>query len=134
MPKVFTSKTQKIGQLGEEIACKFLQNTGFKIIERNYTRKYGEIDVIAMKDNVVRFIEVKSIVVANLSDVTHVTKIRPEENLTFFKYQKISRTVGSYLSYKNYLEDQKWQIDLLCVAIDMNQRVGKVSVIENITF
>lgn len=134
MPKVFTSKTQKIGQLGEELACKFLLKSGFNVIERNYTRKYGEIDVVAIKDRIVHFVEVKSIVVDNLSDVTHVTKIRPEENLTFFKYQKISRTIQSYLSYKNYSQDQKWQIDLLCIAIDMNQRIGKVSVIENVTF
>ena len=49
--KKFTSKSQKIGELGEDLACKFLMKHEFIISERNYTRKWGEIDIIAEKDN-----------------------------------------------------------------------------------
>lgn len=61
MPKVFTSKTQKIGEIGESIAVKFLMKQGFKVIERNYTKKCGEIDIIALKQDKIYFIEVKSV-------------------------------------------------------------------------
>jgi len=61
MPKVFTSKTQKIGELGEKIAEKFLKNKGFKIVDRNYTRKWGEIDIITKKGTKLHFIEVKTV-------------------------------------------------------------------------
>ena len=47
--KNFTSDSQKIGQLGEDIACKFLMKHEFSILERNYTKKWGEIDIIAIK-------------------------------------------------------------------------------------
>ncbi len=60
MPKVFTSEKQKIGELGENIAVKFLTKKGFFISERNYTKKWGEIDIIAEKNNKLYFIEVKS--------------------------------------------------------------------------
>ena len=46
MPKVFTSKTQKRGETGENIAVFYLERQGFKIIDRNYTVKAGEIDII----------------------------------------------------------------------------------------
>ena len=38
MPKVFTSETQKIGEIGEKIAEKFLMKHGFSILDRNYTK------------------------------------------------------------------------------------------------
>ena len=59
--KNFTSNSQKIGQLGEDIACKFLMKHGFSILERNYTKKWGEIDVIAEKGKKLYFVEVKSV-------------------------------------------------------------------------
>ena len=61
MPKVFTSETQKKGEIGENIAVKFLMKHNFSIIERNYTKKWGEIDIIAEKSNKLYFIEVKSV-------------------------------------------------------------------------
>ena len=52
---------QKTGATGESIAEEFLQRKGYKIIEKNYRRKWGEIDIIAEKGNEVRFIEVKAV-------------------------------------------------------------------------
>ena len=51
MPKVFTSETQKIGEIGENIAVKFLVKHDFSILDRNYTKKWGEIDIVAEKDS-----------------------------------------------------------------------------------
>lgn len=62
MPKVFTSEKQKIGKLGEDLANMFLVKHGYVILEENYTKKYGEIDLIAKKDGIIHFIEVKSVV------------------------------------------------------------------------
>ena len=63
------SKKRKIGDRGEEIACKYLENKGFSIIERNYWRPWGEIDIVAKKGSILSFVEVKS-VSADLSRVT----------------------------------------------------------------
>ena len=48
--KNFTSKSQKIGKIGEDIAAKFLMKHGFSVLDRNYTKKWGEIDIIAQKE------------------------------------------------------------------------------------
>ncbi len=48
------------GAQAEDFACVFLRECGFEILERNFFARYGEIDIIALKDNVVHFIEVKS--------------------------------------------------------------------------
>ncbi len=51
--------SKSIGFEGEEIAAKFLKNQGYKILEKNYRTKFGEIDVIAMDHETLAFIEVK---------------------------------------------------------------------------
>ena len=55
------TEKRKLGDIGENIACDFLKRRGFEIIERNYLRKWGEIDIVARKRNVIRFVEVKSV-------------------------------------------------------------------------
>ena len=50
----------KIGKIGEEIAVKYLKKEGYYIVERNYRNKFGEIDIIASKNNCTIFVEVKS--------------------------------------------------------------------------
>lgn len=48
-----------VGSLKEDIAAKYMLDNGFEILEQNYKCKIGEIDIIAKKDNIIRFVEVK---------------------------------------------------------------------------
>lgn len=128
--KNFTSNSQKIGQLGEEIACTFLVKHDFSILERNYTRKWGEIDIIAQKHGKIYFIEVKSKSVSNLSNTPSETG-RPEENMHPWKLKRLSRTVQTYLISKR-IGNTPWQFDLLVVYLDIEKRVSRVKVLENI--
>ena len=48
------------GNLAEDKACKFLDENGFMLVERNFYSRFGEIDIIASKDEVLHFVEVKS--------------------------------------------------------------------------
>lgn len=48
------------GRLGEELAAEYLQNNGFKILERGYRFKHGEVDIIAYKKKCIHFVEVKT--------------------------------------------------------------------------
>ncbi|AZV45956.1 YraN family protein [Nautilia sp. PV-1] len=52
--------TRKKGNIAEDRACSYLKEKGYRIIERNFYTKFGEIDIIAYKDGVFHFIEVKS--------------------------------------------------------------------------
>jgi len=128
--KNFTSDSQKIGQIGEDIACKFLMKHGFSIIERNYTKKWGEIDIIADKDGVIYFVEVKSKSVSDLDFVSDETN-RPEDNMHPWKLKRLSRVVETYLISKR-LGNIKWQFDLLVVYLDIDKRMARVKRVENI--
>ncbi len=55
------SEKRKIGDLGEGISCNYLKNKGFSIIDRNYWKPWGEIDIIASKKGVIHFVEVKTV-------------------------------------------------------------------------
>ena len=57
------TEKQKTGNLGEELTASFLEGKGYKIIERNYRKKWGEIDIVAELDGVLHFVEVKALTV-----------------------------------------------------------------------
>lgn len=135
MPKVFTSEKQKIGEIGENVAEKFLIKHNFLILDRNYTKKWGEIDIIAEKTNKLYFIEVKSVSRETLNNVIHETSdnhSRPEENMHPWKLKRISRTIQTYLLSKKIAEEKEWQVDLLVVFLDLKNKKAKIKVVSNI--
>jgi putative endonuclease len=134
MPKVFTSETQKVGEIGENIATKFLVKYSFSILDRNYTKKWGEIDIIAEKANKLYFIEVKSVSRETLNDVTHETldQYHPEDNMHPWKLKRMARTIQTYLLSKKISEKKEWQVDLLVVFLDIKNKKAKIKVVSDI--
>ena len=117
------TEKRRLGDIGENIARDFLERRGFEIIERNYLRKWGEIDIIARKSNLINFVEVKS--------VTHGTsEYRPEDNMHPWKLKRLSRAMQTYLLDKKL--DCDWQLDLVTVKIDQQNRKARVEIIENV--
>ena len=53
------TKNHKKGAWGEDMACKYIESVGYRILERNYRCPFGEIDIVAIEDNIYVFIEVK---------------------------------------------------------------------------
>ena len=107
---------KQFGNDAEELGVRFLQEAGFVIVERNYyARKLGEIDIIAHKDGIWHFVEVKSATKA----------FDPIYNLTAGKLRKIIQSTQYYLKAKGL--DVAFCIDALIV------RQGEVELIENIT-
>lgn len=128
--KKFSSKSQKIGETGENIACTFLVKQGFEIIERNFTEKWGEIDIIARKSGVSHFIEVKSASCESFDRISHETdSFRPEDQMHRAKLKRLSRTIQSYLARH---ETDEWSIDLVCVFLNQNTRMARAKILENI--
>lgn len=124
MPKIFTSEKQKIGEAGEKIAEKFLMKQGFTILERNYTKKWGELDIVAEKSGKLYFIEVKS--------VSNETCYRAEENMHPWKMQRLSRIIQTYLLSKKVPEEKEWQVDLLVVSLNSTTGASDVKVVSDI--
>ena len=130
MPKVFTSETQKTGEIGETIACRFLVKHGFSISDRNYTKKWGEIDIVAEKDKRLHFIEVKSVSRETLTEEM-LDQYNPEDNMHPWKLKRLSRVIQTYLLQKN-LDDKEWQVDLLVVFMDIKNKKARIKVVKDI--
>src|SRR3989304_3418392 len=77
-----------LGRYGEELATKYLQKQGYKIIERNFQKRYGEIDIIARDSETLIFVEVKTRIGDKYGP--------PEEAITSWKLKALVRSVQFY--------------------------------------
>ena len=84
------------GQMGEGLAADFLMKKGYRILERNFRTKLGEIDIVAKDKDTICFIEVKS--------RTDFSFGSPLESITAFKRKKLSQVALSYLKQHNLFE------------------------------
>jgi len=103
------------GNLAEDKACQFLDENGFMIVERNFYSRFGEIDIIASKDEVLHFIEVKS-------GLDYQSAI---QNITPSKLRKFIKTLNVYMK-KNALD-----VDFMIDAIVVTPK--DIEIVENIT-
>jgi len=134
------TEKRKTGNLGEDLACRFLVKRGFNIIERNYLKKCGEIDIIAKNIDKIHFIEVKSVSSENITkngdSVSGETgpnrKFRPEDNVHPWKLQRLAKTIQVYLTEKDVSPETNWQFDVITVYIDKKRLISKVILLENI--
>lgn len=85
---------KNVGDLGEEFAAKMLENSGFTIIGRNFSTKFGELDIIALKDGTIHFIEVKT--------RTGLDYGYPSESVTRYKQDRIKKAARCYLTSRRY--------------------------------
>ena len=133
-----TNETKKIGDLGEDAAVKFLQNNGYKILDRNFQnnlgRRLGEIDIIARKGQKLHFVEVKS--VSHLPVSYETDGYNPEDNLHPRKLMRLKRIIQTYLlSYdrrKDVSDETDWQFDVAVVYLDLKGMQAKVNYLEDI--
>ncbi|KKQ35845.1 MAG: hypothetical protein US50_C0004G0034 [Candidatus Nomurabacteria bacterium GW2011_GWB1_37_5] len=133
MPHIFTSKSQKKGQLGEDIACKYLEDIDYRIIERNYTKKWGELDIVAFRDHIYYFIEVKSVSCEiTKGKVTHVTNSRPESNIDFRKVGRLKRAIQTYMISLKLGENDPWKFEVISVFIDRSTKKAKIRHLKDI--
>ncbi len=112
------------GNIGEEAASKFLTTLGYKIIERNYRKNYGEIDIIAIDGSTLAFIEVK----------TRKGKAfgLPEEAITPWKINHLIKSVKFYqLTHAKLSGDIR--IDVVSITLSEDDNVEKIKLFKNIT-
>ncbi len=127
----FTEK-QKVGNLGEEIGCKFLVKHGFSIKDRNYRKKWGEIDIIAERDNILHFVEVKSVSRLRQDFGGQAHEYQPEENVHLWKQKRLARAIQTYLLERKIPEETEWQIDILAIFLDFKTKKAKIRMTENV--
>lgn len=101
---------------------------GFRVLERNFRRKWGEIDIIAEKDGTVRFVEVKAVSRERLPDFSHEMDNRPEELVDVRKLRKLARTAALYMEMKR--DKREYQIDVVGVIMQKSARVARCRLFE----
>lgn len=89
----------ELGKFGEDFACAYLQRQGYKILYRNFRCRIGEIDIIAVKNNVLSFIEVKTRRQANSKYGL------PREAVNIAKQKKIYRCAELYMQSKGIIQN-----------------------------
>jgi putative endonuclease len=120
-----TSPRNKLGIQGEGVAARYLETQGYKVLARKYRSRFGEMDIIALCDDIFVFVEVKT-----KGDDTYG---RPDEMVGHTKKTKLIRLAQSYL--KDQLinsEDTKYQIDVISVIINPGQK-PRIRHFQNIT-
>lgn len=117
--------TSEFGQWAENYVAQYLESGGYSILNRNYRKKWGEIDIIAEKNEILIFVEVK----ANKNDTVG---FEPENRVNQEKLRRMNRAIQTYLAYKKYSPDQEWQIDIISLTLNRDRGVVKIKHFKNI--
>ena len=112
------TRKREIGDFGEEITSKYLEKNGYRILGRNYSKPFGEIDIIAIKGDMISFVEVKT---RKSDDFAYAA-----EAVDFYKQERIKRASQAFLMERN-LTNFLISFDISEVYLDTR----KINYIEN---
>lgn len=112
------TRKREVGDFGEEITSKYLEKNGYRILDRNYSKPFGEIDIIAIKGDVISFVEVKT---RKSDDFAYAA-----EAVDYYKQERIKRASQAFLMERN-LTDFLISFDISEVYLDTR----KINYIEN---
>ena len=116
------SRKADLGKKGEEIAVKYLEKSGYKVLEQNFRKRYGEIDIIAQDKDTLVFVEVKTRFSEKYGP--------PEEAVTPRKLKQIAKTGQFYKLLYPELPDLL-RIDVLAVDFDFRGEFKEIRLIKN---
>jgi len=115
-------KRSETGALGERIACDFLGENGYQILEKNYRCPNGEIDIVARQADTLVFVEVRTKKSRRFGS--------PEESITPAKMEKL-RTLAQYYRQEHENLPLNWRIDVVAIEMEKSCRVTRIEIIEN---
>ncbi len=115
----------EFGSFAESLAEKFLKDRRYKILDRNYRKPWGEIDIITEKEGIVIFVEIKA------SDSPAPKGFEPEKRVNRDKIKRIKRAAQTYIQQNN-LDDRSWQIDIIAVELNKNKKMAEITHFKNI--
>lgn len=113
-----------LGKIGEDLACRYLQEKGYKIVERNYRQPWGELDIVAVSpERILVLVEVKTV-------KGNPPFIAGEDQFTKAKSKKFKRTAELYANNGKHLTDRGWRVDLITITV--NDEKTEVKHYENV--
>jgi len=115
--------TKELGFLAEGIARSYLIKRGYKILAANYKFNFGELDIVAQKEDLITFFEVKAL-------NKFYDDFNPEMRVDFRKKNKLISLATAFLQNKN-LRDSSWQIDIISVVFDSENKKANIKHFKN---
>src|SRR3989344_3600625 len=103
------TQTSEFGAWAENYVAQYLTSKKYEILSRNYRKKWGEIDIVAQKDGILVFVEVK----ANKKEIFG---FEPENRVNPEKLRRLNRAIQTFLAHGKYGPNQDWQIDVVSVT------------------
>jgi len=119
------TQISEFGAWAEDYVAQYLIAKDYHILGQNYKKPWGEVDIIAEKEGIIIFVEVK----ANKEEIRG---FEPENRVNLDKLKNINRAVQTYLASKNYPPDQKHQIDIISLTLNRDREVVKIKHFKNI--
>ena len=105
-----TISRKEVGNIGEKVAAEYLRRHGFRIVEQNYARKTGELDIVARVGETLHIVEVKTILTEEFPQENSTQDAYdPSLNLHESKLEKIARTAEWYTLEHDW--GGEWQVD-----------------------
>ena len=131
---MFQSNNKKlIGNIGEELACGYLGGKGYKIIDRNFHTRFGELDIIAISPlKTLVFIEVKTMVKVadfnttdfgsypHISGNSGICSIKPEDQLSTSKIARFIKISQWYANQNQNISGNGYRLDAICIDLSSN--------------
>lgn len=119
------NRKQISGVKGEELAVSFLTKKGYKIIDRNFRAKGGEIDIVAIDGDTLVFVEVKARSTDEFGS--------PLEAITSWKMKSLIRTAQFY-KIRNPRLPQAMRIDAVAINLDGENELKSIDLVKNISY
>jgi len=120
---------QKIGELGEKIATQYLKEKGYKILERNFKRRWGEIDIVASPSKKrfwFRSKQAKKIIFVEVKSGLKEKGFFPEDRVDRKKKNQLRKMAQIYLSENKIPEGRSCQIDIIAVEFERGSKKAKI--------
>ncbi len=118
-----TRARKNLGDSGERVAALFLEQRGYKIVERNYRTRSGEIDLVAEDADGLAFVEVRTRRGGGMNV--------PEESLTPRKRERLISMALEFLSQREEFAERAWRIDFVAIELERGGKVKRIEVIKS---
>ena len=114
-----------VGYKAENIVRHYLTEKGYEILAHNWRKKWGELDIVTQRDGIIVFVEVKAgmSVHQGFDPLLHANRE---------KMRKVARTARTYLASCKYPAGQEWQIDVVALTFDKEQKSAHIQHFKNI--
>lgn len=100
----------KFGSSAESAASAWLESAGYRILDRNWRRPWGELDIVASREGVIHFIEVKA-------SVARTAGFEPFVRAGHGKMARVLRTARTWLANYGGDHEPEWQLDVISVIM-----------------